>query len=186
YDKAAPSYAPTYNVAAAQSALSGGNAAHGRYTLLTPALPQYTQIAELIQAELSQVGLNVSINSKALGELVPLAAKGQYDLLLLDYGYTDPDVLYNFLHSSQGKGAGLNFTNYKSATLDNLLTQGRTTTDLGQAAAIYAKLQRFIDTNVIMDPLVTPVTVYGVRSRVQGWNISSDGTILYQDLWVTS
>lgn len=186
YDKAAPSYAPKYDVAAAQQALSGANAAHGRYTLLTPALPQYTQIAELIQAELSQVGLNVSIVSKALGEFVPVAAKGQYDLLLLDYGYTDPDVLYNFLHSSQEKGAGLDFTNYTSATLDNLLTQGRVTSDQKQAAAIYAKLQRFIDANAIMDPLVTPVTVYGVRSRVGGWAISSDGTILYQDLWVTS
>ena len=186
YDKAAPSYAPGYDAAAAQKSLAGGAAAHGRYTFLVPALPQYTQLAELIQAELAQVGLNVTIVSKALGELVPVAAKGQYDLLLLDYGYADPDVLYNFLHSSQGKGAGLNFTNYTNATLDNLLTQGRTTTDQGQTAAIYAKLQRFIDTNVIMDPLVTPVTVFGVRSRVQGWNIASDQTILYQDLSVRS
>jgi len=42
YDKAAPSYAPTYDVAAGQKALAGTNAAHGRYTLLVPALPQYT------------------------------------------------------------------------------------------------------------------------------------------------
>ncbi len=186
YDKAAPSYAPTYDVAAAQKALAGSNAMHGRYTLLTIAQPQYTQLAELIQAELAQIGLNVNIVAKPIGEYIPVAAKGQYDLLLLDYGYPDPDFLYQVLHSSQGKGAGLNFTNYKSATLDSLIIKGRSTTDQGQAAATYAQLQRFIDTNVIMDPLVTPVSLFGVRSRVQGWHTSSDTSILYQDLYVGS
>ena len=88
------------------------------------------------------------------------------------------------LHSSQGAGAGLNFTNYKSATLDSLIVKGRAATDTGQAAAAYVQLQRFVDTNVIIDPLVTPVTLYGVRTRVKGWHTSRDTSILYQDLYV--
>jgi len=186
YDKAAPTYAPLYDVAAAQKALAGTNAAHGRYTLLVPAVPPYTQAGELVQAELAQVGLNVTIVTKPIGEFISVAAKGQYDLLLLSYVYPDPDVLYNFLHSSQGKGAGLNFTGYKSATLDGLLVKGRTATDQGQAAAAYAQLQRYIDTNVIVDPLVSSVYLFGTRSRVQGWHVSSDTDILYQDLSVKS
>ena len=64
--------------------------------------------------------------------------------------------------------------------------KGRTATDTGQAAATYAQLQRFVDTNVIIDPLVTPASVYGVRARVKGWHTSSDTSILYQDLSVGS
>jgi len=184
YDKAAPSYAPRYDVAAAQQALAGTNATHGRYTLLVPSEEPLPQAAELIQAELGQVGINVSIVTKPIGDFIPLAAKGQYDLLLLGWGYPDPDILYQLLHSSQGAGAGLNFTNYKSATLDSLIVKGRTATDTAQAAAAYAQLQRFVDTNVIIDPLVTPVTVFGVRARVKGWHTSSDTSILYQDLYV--
>jgi len=186
YDKAAPSYAPQYDIAAAQKALAGTNAAHGRFTLLVPDEQPLPQAAELIQAELGQVGLNVSIVTKPIGDFIPLAAKGQYDLLLLGWGYPDPDFLYQLLHSSQGAGAGLNFTNYKSATLDSLIIKGRTATDTGQASVAYAQLQRFIDTNAIIDPLVTPVIVYGVRTRVKGWHTSSDTSILYQDLYVAS
>ncbi len=186
YDKAAPGYAPAYDTAAAQKALAGTNAAHGRYTLLVPSEQPIPQAAELIQAELAQVGINVSIVTKPIGDFIPLAAKGQYDLLLLGWGYPDPDLLYQLLHSSQGAGAGLNFTNYKSATLDSLIIKGRTATDTGQAAAAYAQLQRFVDTNVVIDPLVTPVIVYGVRSRVGGWHTSSDTSILYQDLYAGS
>ncbi len=186
YDTAAPGYAPKYDVAAAQKALAGTTATHGRYTLLVPAIPPYTQAGELVQAELAQVGVNVTIVTKPLGEFISAAAKGQYDLLLLSYDYPDPDVLYNFLHSSQGRGAGLNFTNYKSATFDSLLVKGRTATDQGQAAAAYAQAQRWIDTNLIVDPTVTPVILYGTRSRVQGWHVSSDTDILYQDLYVGS
>ena len=184
YDKAAPGYAPHYDVAAAQKALAGTNATHGRYTLLVPSEQPLPQAAELIQAELGQVGINVSIVTKPIGDFIPLAAKGQYDLLLLGWGYPDPDILYQLLHSSQGAGAGLNFTNYKSATLDGLIVKGRTATDTAQATAVYAQLQLFVDTNVIIDPLVTPVTVYGVRTRVKGWHTSSDTSILYQDLYV--
>jgi len=184
YDKNAPSYAPKYDVAAAQKALAGTNAAHGRYTLLVPSEQPLPQVAELIQAELGQVGVNVSIVTKPIGDYIPVAAKGQYDLLLLGWGYTDPDILYQLLHSSQEAGAGLNFTNYKSATLDSLITKGRTSTDNGQAATAYAQLQQFVDANVVIDPLVTPVIDYGVRARVKGWHTSSDTSILYQDLYV--
>jgi len=186
YDKAAPSYAPRYDVVAAQKALAGSNATHGRYTLLTQSGPQNTQTAELIQAELAQVGLNVNIVVKPFGEYLPLAEKGQYDLLVLAYDYPDPDFLYQLLHSSQGKGAGLNFTGYKNATLDSLIIKGRTATDSAQTATAYAQMQRFIDTNVVVDPLVTTVYLFGTRSRVQGWHVSNATSILYQDLYVTS
>jgi len=186
YDTNAPSYAPQYGLAAAQKALAGTNAAHGRYTLLVPSAQPFPQVAELIQAELGQVGINVSIAIKPIGDFVSLAAKGQYDLLLLGWGYPDPDFLYQLLHSSQGAGAGLNFTNYKSATLDDLIVKGRTSTDQGQATAAYAQLQRFVDTNVVIDPLVTQVFDYGTRARVKGWHTSSDSSILYQDLYAGS
>ncbi len=186
YDKAAPSYAPPYDVTAAQKALAGTNVAHGRYTLLTPSDPQSTTTAELIQAELGQVGVNVNVLIKPLADFVTLASKGQYDMLLLGWTYPDPDILYLLLHSSQAVAGGLNFTNYKSATLDSLLVKGRTATDSSQAAAAYAQLQRFVDTNVIIDPLATPVAITGTRARVKGWHTDNVGVPLISDLYVAS
>ncbi len=186
YDKAAPTYAPQYDVAAAQKALAGTPVAHGRYTLLVPAIPQYTTAAELIQAELAQVGVNLNVSTKPLGAFIPQAAKGQYDMLILGWSYPDPDLLYQLFHSSQAAAGGLNFTNYKSATLDSLLVKGRTATDQGQAAAVYAQLQRFIDTNVIIDPLATAVTIVGTHARVKGYHTDNTGAFLISDLYVAS
>ena len=186
YDKAAPSYAPQYDVTAAQKALAGTNVAHGRYTLLTPSDPQSTTTAELMQAELAQAGVNVNVLIKPLADFITLASKGQYDLLILGWTYPDPDILYLLLHSSQEVAGGLNFTNYKSATLDNLLVKGRTATDTAQAAATYAQLQRFVDTNVIIDPLATPVAITGTRARLKGWHTDNAGNPLISDLYVAS
>lgn len=184
YDRAAPSYAPKYDVAAAQKALAGTNAAHGRFTLLVPTDPQYMTAAELIQAELQQVGVNVNVVSKPLGDFISQAAKGQFDLMMLGWTYPDPDILYQLFDSSQAVAGGLNFTNYKSATLDSLLVQGRTATDNAQAAAAYAKVQRFIDTNVIIDPLATQIAITGTRARVKGWHTDNAGGYLVSDLYV--
>jgi len=186
YDKAAPSYAPQYDVTAAQKALAGTNVAHGRYTLLTPSNPPFTTLAELIQAELAQVGVNVSVVIKPLADFVTLASKGQYDMLVLGWTYPDPDFDYLLLDSSQAAAGGLNFTNYKSATLDNLLVKGRTATDSSQAAAAYAQMQRLVDTNVIIDPLATPVNIFGTRARLKGWHTDNVGVPLISDLYVAS
>ncbi len=186
YDKAAPSYAPQYDVAAAQKALAGTNITHGRYTLLAPSDPQSTTTAELIQSELGQVGVKVNVLIKPLADFVTLASKGQYDLLLLGWTYPDPDVMYLLLDSNQEAAGGFNFTNYKSATLDNLIVRGRTATDSAQAAAAYAQLQRFVDTNVIIDPLTIPVAITGTRARLKGWHTDNLGGPLISDLYVAS
>jgi len=76
-------------------------------------------------------------------------------------------------------GGGLNFTFYKSATLDKLLVQGRSTFDTAQAQAAYSAAQRYILQNVITDPLWTPVTQFGVRSNVQGFH--TDVTVRFAE-----
>jgi len=186
YDRAALNYAPQYDVTAAQKALAGTNVAHGRYTLLTPSNPPFTTLAELIQAELGQVGINVNVVIKPLADFVTLASKGQYDMLVLNWTYPDPDFNYLLLDSSQAAAGGLNFTNYKSTTLDNLLVKGRTATDSAQAAATYAQMQRFVDTNVIIDPLATPVNIFGTRAHLKGWHTDNVGNPLISDLYVAS
>jgi peptide/nickel transport system substrate-binding protein len=190
YDKQSPTLAPHYNVADAQRLLSAHKIT-GPLTLLTFNIPVYQVAAEAIQAELGQVGVQTQIKPLSVGDYISAAGKGQYDICVLGYSYPDPDIMYLLFHSSQGNGAGLNFTFYKSATLDSLLNRARTVTNLKKAFALYVQAQRFMARITLIDPLYTGVGVLATRSRVQGYHenlFTSGPTVvpIWQDMWVTT
>jgi peptide/nickel transport system substrate-binding protein len=178
YDKRSKSYAIQYNLKDARRILTA-NHVTGPYTLMTPS---YQAAAEFVQAELAQVGVKVNILTGDYSTQL----KGQFDLNITRTGMLDPDQLYTLFHSSQtAANGGQNVTFYRSATLDNLLVKGRETLTTRKARKVYAEVQRYIDTHVVMDPLWTDVTMMGVRARVHGWHTGILGfNPLAQDLYV--
>lgn len=184
YDPASKSLAPQYNPSDAQRILSA-NHVTGPFTLLSSNSPALTTADELIQAELGMVGVKVNIVSKPTADYIPLAQKGNFDLLIDDFYSPDADVLYSTYNSTQEVGGGLNFTFYKNVELDKLTVQGRSTFDQQAAFAAYSAAQRYILQNVITDPLWIPETVFGVRSTIGGFHTDVTGLWpLFQDLYL--
>jgi peptide/nickel transport system substrate-binding protein len=184
YDANAKSYAPQYNPSDARQILQA-NHVTGPFTLLTFGYPNQSTAGELIQAELAAVGVTVKVVSPPPTDYLSQAGKGQFDLNLMIAGSNDADFLYSFFHSSQETGNGLNYTFYKSKTLDDLLTEGRETLNQTKAAQYYRQLQRFLDQNVLMDPLWIDEWVTAMRARVQGWHYDSTNILPYwQDLYL--
>jgi peptide/nickel transport system substrate-binding protein len=161
------------------------NHATGPYTLLLFQGSSNQAMAELIQGELAQAGMKVNIVVQQLGDYESTAGKGDFDMNLLGWGWPDPDVLYQFFDSSQAKGAGLNFTNYVNPTLDNLFDQERTALNTKKAQKTWNTLQKLMSTQAICVPLNIPASIYGVQTRVKGWNINREGDIAMADLYVT-
>jgi peptide/nickel transport system substrate-binding protein len=187
YDPQVPSYAVKTNVAAAKAYFS----AHPVTTPLTFLVyntPQFLTAAQLIQSQLAAVGVKVNIVPKALPDLQPVAEKGQFDMILFGWTYSDPDILYFIFHSSQEVPGGLNYTFYKNATLDKLLTEGRTTVDPAAAKRIYAQAQRLITTQALIDPISYQLITTGFTKRVHGYVVPAHFPIFFwdQDMYVTS
>jgi peptide/nickel transport system substrate-binding protein len=184
FDPASAKYAPKLNLNAARAAITAAHAT-GPYTLLTATCCGIDTAAELIQGELAQVGMQVTIVTKGVPDWLAQLNKQDFDLAMTGYGsYSDPDILYLYFHSSQRNG-GLNWTNMSDPTLDTLVADGRTTFNLKRAKADYYAAQKIIvGTKVYIVPLYTPINIDAVRSRVQGWHITQSGQIQYQDLWV--
>jgi len=184
YDPAAKSLAPQYNPSDAQRILSADHVT-GPFTLLSGNSPAIMAADEIIQGELANVGVKVSIVSKPTADYIPLAQKGNFDIIVDNTYAPDADVLYTSYNSTQETGGGLNFTFYKSARLDNLLVAGRSTTNAKDAVAVYSAAQRYILQNVITDPLWIPEVVFGVRKNVQGFHTDVTGLWpLFQDLYL--
>src|SRR5579875_1999396 len=146
YSAAAGKLMPKFNISAAAKVIQQYHAT-GPYDLMVLGQPPYSTIAEILQAAAAQAGMQLKIDSKAsLADFIPSAAQGNFDILSLAYSYTDPDILYLLLDSSQGGGNGLNWTNEKnSAKLDKLLEEGRTTSNPKKVASIYAQAQAQIN-----------------------------------------
>lgn len=181
YDPASARNLPSLNLQAARAAIAAAHAT-GPYTLVTPASQGRSTAAELIQAELAQVGMQINIVTKPVPDWLAALGKGDFHLSLVIYGTTDPDELYLLFHSSQT--GGLNFTNMVDSTLDRLLLAGRTTLNWTKAKEDYVQAQKRIATQMYADPLWVPILIEGVNRRVQGWHVTKAFGIQYQDLWL--
>lgn len=141
-----------YDVAAAKNALvNAGYTAGPRgilqkdgqplsFTITAENTPENARVAKNLQQQWRAVGANVQISLLSAAELQVGLATHDYDVLLraISVG-VDPDV-FAYWHSSQANITSqgrLNFSEYKSNTVDEALGLGRTRTDPALRAAKY-------------------------------------------------
>lgn len=185
YDKSVAKYMPKFNISDARKIIAAKHAT-GPYTLLTIGAPPFSTIAEILQQSAAQAGMQFNIVTKGgLGDFLPVAAKGDYNALVLGVGAIDPDILYSLLSTTQGGGKGLNWTGDTGNTkLDNLLNQGRTTLQAKKVAKIYSSAQKLIDQQLEFISLTAPIGTLAIRSNIKGYHANSTGTIAWQDLYI--
>ncbi|MCC6471827.1 MAG: twin-arginine translocation pathway signal [Alphaproteobacteria bacterium] len=108
----------------------------------------YTSTAQIVQANLKDVGINAKIQLVEFADLLDRKNKANYDVMI--YGVsmklTDPDVYAYYLGADStywAKPIG-----YRDDTLEKLLVDGRATIDLNARKAIYRKVeQRVMETS---------------------------------------
>jgi peptide/nickel transport system substrate-binding protein len=185
YDKNVTKVMPKFNIAAATKTISAQHAT-GPYDFLSFNSPEVQTASEIIQADAGQAGMKLNIDTKgSVGDFIAAANKGSFDVLIIGYGYNDPDVMYLLLHSSQGGGKGLNWTNdTNNPQLDNLLTLGRTTLQKKKVISIMNKTQELIDKQAEMLGVYATVPLDAVRTKIKGFHTDVSGNVAYQDLYV--
>ncbi len=100
------------------------------------------RLAEVIQAQWAQIGVDVTIRSLEWGTYYDDILKGNFQTYLMSWvGITDPDIYYSLFHSASIPPNGRNRGQYVSAQMDRLLTAGRSILDQKQRAEIYRKVQ---------------------------------------------
>ena len=108
----------------------------------------YTSTAQIVQANLKDVGINAKIQLVEFADLLDRKNKANYDVMI--YGVsmklTDPDVYAYYLGADStywAKPIG-----YRDDVLEKLLLEGRATVDLNSRKAIYHKVeQRVMETS---------------------------------------
>jgi peptide/nickel transport system substrate-binding protein len=185
FDKNAGKYLPNYNPADARKILAA-NHVTGPYTILTWDYNGLKTAAEVVQAQLAQVGVTVNIVSKGLADYVGVAAKGDFDINFFNYGYYDPDILNLYWDSVNETANGYNYTFRKDSKLDAWIVQGEAAVNHSAAVKIYNQAQEYMNKNAVILPLYSAYNVFANTARLHDMHTILLGYLpIYQDLWVS-
>ena len=142
-------------------------------------------ICEMVQAQLSQIGINVEIVTLEWGAFLEEVYVGGLDMFTL--GWTadtgDPDyALYASFHSSMhGEGGNMSF--YTNEEVDRLLDLGRTSTDPDEREAAYLEAQEIIWEEVPCVFLQVPEDLIAYNADLQGFGMTVDSQLKLKDFY---
>jgi peptide/nickel transport system substrate-binding protein len=143
---------------------------------------------QLLQSQLKQVGINVEIKVLTTGQVLALEKSGDYDMVESYLTRGDPSVLGSILNTSLVKAApGVNTqTPAQASVVTKDFTDGLSTLNTKDRAAVYAKLQKYVIEQGIAFPIYERVQVSGLSSKVHGFAWTSESFLRANDLWLSA
>jgi peptide/nickel transport system substrate-binding protein len=164
-----------YNPERARELLAAAGLTDGfKTTLRTNDNPVRIRIAEVVQAQLKEVGIEVTIEVMEWGAYLERTAAGEHEMFIMGWGSVTGDAdygLYSPFHSSQFGGAG-NLTFFANSRVDELLDLGRTSADEQERLAAYHEVQEIITREA-------PWLFLNVREEVVGMGAGISGFVFH-------
>ncbi|MBI2953985.1 MAG: hypothetical protein HYY30_06710 [Chloroflexi bacterium] len=138
--------------------------------ILTNDRPQRVRAAEEISRQLEQVGVKVEVQAAGWSGVVQDFLVPRFFQAALAEQWSpgaDPDT-YQFWHSSQSKGDGLNFASWTNRSADELLENARRTNDAAERAKQYRDFQSLFAEEQPGILLYYSVFNYAVSKNIKG------------------
>ncbi|MEH7526706.1 ABC transporter substrate-binding protein [Bacillus sp. JJ1503] len=144
-------------------------------TFLATTHREYMKFTEILQAQLTDIGLNVKIESMDWASYLSVTAEGKFDLYIL--GTTNAsagiDNLINNLHSKNvGKS---NRMRYNDPIFDGFVDQARSEFDDGKRQELFNEAHQRIIENVGVVPLHHAYVIVAHSKNISGIKIYPDG-----------
>lgn len=135
--------------------------------------------AEMVQAQLAEIGIEVEIITLERGAFIDEVMAGNLEMFSLGWSSDtgDPDyALYASFHSSQhGEGGNMSF--YTNEKVDELLALGRTSTDQEERKEAYLEAQEIVWEEVPCVFLQCPEDLYAYSAEVENFGVYSNGEL---------
>jgi peptide/nickel transport system substrate-binding protein len=134
-----------------------------------PYFPTPKPIAEAFSADLSAIGIRVSLKTKDWAAYLADRRKAPgYQSFMLGWtgDYGDPD---SFLYAHFGPGATSDIGNWKNEQVFQLLAQARATADQATRGKLYAQVDEILHREVLRIPIVHSQPLAAKRKSLTGW-----------------
>lgn len=135
------------------------------------------QIAQIVQSQLKDVGIESSIESLEWGAFLEGTAREEHEIIILGWGNVTGDAdysLYPVFNTATDPSAGRR-TIYSNTMVDQLLNNARETTNREIRLNAYSKVQEIIKEDVPLIPLYYPKYNVGINKKVKNFKISPMG-----------
>jgi ABC-type transport system substrate-binding protein len=136
-------------------------------------LPTPGKVAEEIQAQLKEIGINVTIEVQESGTFLDNASNGKLEIFLLGWGADYPDQT-NFLDYHFGVGANKSFGK-KFDDLTAVLQKAASLSDQAERNKLYAEANNLIKKHVPMVPVAHGGSATAFKASVVGAHASPLG-----------
>jgi peptide/nickel transport system substrate-binding protein len=138
--------------------------------------------AQVLQAQLSQIGINADIRTLEWGTWLEEEGSGNFDMYICGWiGNIDPD---DFFYAQHHTGQIFNFTGYSNPEVDDLLDAGRVETDEAARKDIYDEVQQMIIDEAPYVYLYNPAVVQAWQPYVHGYSAIGTNAKRFENTWI--
>ncbi|MGZ8797962.1 MAG: ABC transporter substrate-binding protein [Thermoanaerobaculia bacterium] len=152
----------------------GPNGPKSRFKLVykTSTDAESNQQAEMVQQMLSEVGIDMQIQTSEFGTFMDDIKNGRFQMFSLRRaGIIDPDFYYTIFHSKSLAPNGQNRGYYVNPRVDTLIEQGRSTFDRTKRKQVYDEIQKILADELPYVSLYHRDNVAIMRKNVSGFEM---------------
>lgn len=145
--------------------------------LVTSDFPETVAQAQVLEAQLSEIGVTVEIRDVDFATWLDEEASGNFDAFMLSWvGNIDPDDFYYAQHHSEGN---FNFQGYANPDVDALLDEARSETDQDARKALYDEAAAMIVDDGSYIYLYNPENINAWGPQVTGYVVRGDNAVRF-------
>ncbi len=149
--------------------------------------PLFMTLHQVIQAQLADVGIEVEIIPLEQAAWLPALRQAEYNFSDNQIGPgSDPNVLYNALHSTQVYPNGFNSAFYNNPEVDSLLDAASSTMDQAERCDLYQQIQTIVMQDVPYVPFYAQTDYLVASSALQGMKFDPKSLPLFYDAYLVS
>lgn len=159
-----------YNPTEAKEIISKKGLVGTKLTLVTSNSQLNAQIAEIVQAQLKQIGIDLTLQTLEWGAFLSATGNGDLNMFIMGWGpstYDGDYGLYPNFHSKQF-GSNGNRSFYSNPKVDQLLDDAKKEMDVEKRRAMYVEVVNILNEDLPVLPLFYSNTVLGVTKKLQG------------------
>ena len=168
-----------YDVTQAKQLLAEAGYPTGFSATLTTPIGRYlkdVEISQVIQAELAQIGITVTIDQLEYAGYAAKMESHQAQMFVLGWQMTpSPDPFFTAVFKSTSSA---DWSNYKNPTIDSELTQAEAAPSKQQADQIYAQIDQQLINDVAGVPIYYSNSLIGVSPKVHNLVVDPEGHFL--------
>jgi peptide/nickel transport system substrate-binding protein len=138
--------------------------------------------AEVLSAQLSQIGITSTIHAPEWAEWLELEGNFQYDAYICSWnGLIDADQYYYLQHRT---GLVFNFTGYSNPAFDELVDAGRATDDFDARYAIYQEANQVLVDDAPYVYMYNKQEIRAYAANVHGFVVRPDQANNFWTVWL--